>query len=120
MMRCIMFLVILSTISFSAKSQFKGGEGDGYSSTYKTLIKTGLSFSEINVDIYPTNAKSGSEITVSSSAFDFSLIDVNGFIYSLKLEDKKIRLPNNLASGMYFISAVNDKHFVQKSIFIYD
>jgi hypothetical protein len=120
MMRFIVFLVMICAVNLSAKSQFKGGEGDGYSSDSKILVKTGLSFGKVTIEVYPTNLKSGDEITVSSNEFDFSLLDVNGLVYSLKLEGEKIKLPNNLTRGMYFLSAVNDKHFVQKSIFIYD
>ena len=113
----------LMLLAFCAKSQFKGGSGDGYSSQMVSVVFQGIeNQSFVSELIYPTLLKSNESITVLiDDVKSIVLTDVLGIQTTLKQSDSnKYLLNSELQSGSYQVMIITGASYLHQRIVIYD
>lgn len=119
-MRRLLSLVVFVCGVSALHGQFKGGAGDGFSSSEVSIELTSLENQKEWVEVYPSAQKMGESIQiVGENIQEVLLISSLGQTYGLGSQRPPYRLPTGISEGFYVLSISTARGTYQTKMYVY-
>lgn len=122
MRELIIVLSIFSSSIVMGQTAYKGGVGDGYTSTTLVLQSVGIAYHQVElIEVYPSILSVGQSFKVNTveSIDELYLIDVNGRRYTLE-GNNSFMLPNHISNGLYTLWLLAGKKYHYAKLVVID